>query len=117
MRGHEERLFPILIYPGGKTELWINGENKYNLPPNGDNIYYVYLILCNDGTLYCGISKDVEKRVKKHNTGKGAKYVRGKRLPARLVYSEPIGTYAEALRREREIKKMTRARKMKLIER
>lgn len=70
----------------------------------------VYLLLCGDGTLYCGIALDVEARLKLHQEGKGAKYTRG-RGPLELVHSEVCGTKAEALRRERQIKRMSRARK------
>jgi putative endonuclease len=73
----------------------------------------VYLVRCSDGSLYCGISNDVEKRVLSHNEGKGAKYTRS-RLPVELVYVEEVGSRSEALRREIEIKKMTRRRKLAL---
>lgn len=73
--------------------------------------YYVYLVRCADGSLYCGISNDVEKRVKAHNEGKGAKYTRARR-PVELVYVEETDSRSSALRREIEIKKMPRRRKL-----
>ena len=74
-----------------------------------------YIVICRDNTLYCGYSNDVEKRVSNHNRGYGgAKYTRGRR-PVKLVYYERFGSKSEALKREREIKKLTRIEKLKLI--
>ena len=75
--------------------------------------WYVYLVRCADSSLYCGIALDVEARLKQHQAGKGAKYTRG-RGPLELVYLEACGTKAEALRRERAIKRMRRADKLRL---
>ena len=77
-------------------------------------MFYVYILKCADGTLYCGYTNDVEKRLATHQSGKGAKYTRG-RLPVELVYYEEWSTKSEALIRECEIKKMTRTQKEKLI--
>lgn len=76
--------------------------------------WFVYLIRCGDGTLYCGIALDVEARLKQHQEGKGAKYTRG-RGPLVLVYREACGTKAEALRRERAVKALSRDRKVALL--
>lgn len=73
----------------------------------------VYLLRCADGTLYCGIALDVAARLAQHAAGKGAKYTRG-RGPLALVYTEVCGTKAEALRRERPIKRMPRDAKLRL---
>jgi putative endonuclease len=73
----------------------------------------VYLLQCGDGTLYCGIALDVAARLVQHQTGKGAKYTRG-RGPLALVYREACGTKTWALRRERVIKRMPRAKKAAL---
>lgn len=75
--------------------------------------WFVYLLRCGDGTLYCGIALDVEARLKQHKDGKGAKYTRG-RGPLELVYREFCAGKAEALRREREIKRMRREAKASL---
>jgi len=75
--------------------------------------WWVYLIRCGDHTLYCGIALDVEARLKLHAEGKGAKYTRG-RGPLALVYRESCGTKAEALHRERSIKRMPRMAKLRL---
>jgi Predicted endonuclease containing a URI domain len=78
-------------------------------------MFIVYLLKCADGTLYCGYTDNVEKRVAKHNAGKGAKYTKS-RLPVTLVYFEKCADKSTALRREIEIKRLTRAEKLKLIE-
>lgn len=77
-------------------------------------MFYVYILKCADGTLYCGYTNDIEKRLATHQSGKGAKYTRG-RLPVELVYYEEWDTKSDALIRECEIKKMSRAQKEKLI--
>ena len=76
--------------------------------------WVVYLVLCNDGTLYCGISPDVERRLQQHNAGKGARYTCGRR-PVRLVWFSPEVTKSEALRWETQIKKFSRYKKWLLI--
>lgn len=78
-------------------------------------MWHVYIIQCVDRSFYTGVAKDVEARVEKHNEGSGAKYTRGRR-PVELVYQEPAGDQAAALRRERVIKRMERSAKRKLIE-
>ena len=74
----------------------------------------VYILECNDGTLYTGWTNDVDKRLKAHNEGKGAKYTRGRR-PLKLVYIENLESKSEALTRENKIKAMTRNEKKQLI--
>ena len=75
---------------------------------------YVYLLRCCDGTLYCGWTTDLRKRLDKHNSGSGAKYTRS-RLPVELVYYESYENRHEALSREWHIKRMTHEEKMKMI--
>ena len=75
---------------------------------------YTYILECSDGTLYCGWTNDIEKRIRTHNAGKGAKYTRT-RLPVKLVYSESFDTKEEAMSREWHIKRMTRSEKERLI--
>ncbi len=75
--------------------------------------WHLYLLRCGDGTLYCGIALDVEARFKQHREGKGAKYTRG-RGPLELVYTEPCATRSDALKREREVKRLPREAKLKL---
>jgi predicted GIY-YIG superfamily endonuclease len=75
--------------------------------------WFVYLLRCGDHTLYCGIALDVGARLKQHQEGKGAKYTRG-RGPLELVYREACATKADALRRERAIKRLRRVEKLRL---
>jgi hypothetical protein len=75
---------------------------------------YVYILRCADGSLYTGWTNDLEKRVKTHNAGKGAKYTKT-RLPVELVYYEEYEEKGEALSREISIKKLKKTAKEKLI--
>ncbi len=80
-----------------------------------NDTWHVYMVRCNDGTLYTGITNDLEKRIKAHNSGKdGARYTRSRR-PVKLVYSKEAGSKSTAAKLEYKIKKMTRAKKMKRI--
>ena len=74
---------------------------------------YTYMVKCADGTLYTGWTNDLKKRLAAHNAGKGAKYTKP-RLPVTLVYFEISGTKEEAMRREWQIKHLSRAEKEKL---
>ncbi|MBR1528897.1 MAG: GIY-YIG nuclease family protein [Oscillospiraceae bacterium] len=75
---------------------------------------YVYIAECADGTLYTGWTTDPEKRIRTHNAGKGAKYTRSRR-PVKLVYLEKFENKSDALRREYEIKRLSRVQKLLLI--
>ena len=79
-----------------------------------EKIWYLYMLECADGTLYTGITDDVPRRFRAHSEGKGAKYTRG-RGPLKLVYTETCGTHSDALKRELEIKKLSRAKKLELM--
>ena len=76
--------------------------------------WYLYILKCGDGTLYTGIATDVQKRLEMHRSGKGAKYTRG-RGPLELVYSEECENHSQALKRECEVKKLTKEQKQQLI--
>ncbi|MDE7121483.1 MAG: GIY-YIG nuclease family protein [Oscillospiraceae bacterium] len=78
-------------------------------------MFYVYILECVDGSLYTGYTTDLQKRIRTHNAGKGAKYTRS-RLPVKLVYSEIFQDKSSALRREYAIKQFTRAQKLYLIQ-
>ena len=80
-----------------------------------ESTWYLYILRCKDSTLYTGITTDVEKRLEAHRSGKGAKYTRG-RAPLELVYREPCGNHSVALKREWEVKGLTRSEKQKLVE-
>lgn len=75
--------------------------------------WFVYLLRCGDGSLYCGITDDVSRRLEVHRSGKGAKYTRG-RGPLELVYTEECVSYSAALRREYAIKQLPRGDKLTL---
>ena len=77
---------------------------------------YSYLLECADGTLYCGWTNDLEKRLAAHRRGTGSKYTRA-RLPVRLVWHEAFETKGEAMRREAAVKRLTRKEKEALIAR
>ena len=72
-----------------------------------------YLLKCDDDTLYCGITNDLDKRIAAHNAGKGAKYTRS-RTPVELVYSEVCEDRSSASKREMQIKKLSRAAKLQM---
>ena len=76
---------------------------------------YTYIVECKDGTLYTGWTNHLEKRIADHNDGKGAKYTRA-RKPVTLVYYETFEEKKEAMKREYEIKHLSRQEKKKLIE-
>lgn len=76
---------------------------------------YTYILQCNDGSLYTGWTNNLEKRVSDHNQGKGAKYTKA-RLPVNLVYYEKFPTKSEAMRREWEIKQLSRQEKLSMIQ-
>ena len=80
-----------------------------------DETWSVYILRCGDGSLYTGVAKDVQARLKMHRTGKGAKYTRG-RSPLELLYTEVCENKSIALKRELSIKALPREEKMKLIE-
>ena len=73
-----------------------------------------YLLRCSDGTLYCGWTNHLARRLEAHNAGKGAKYTRSRR-PVQLVYQEAFSTRREAMVREAAIKKLSRKEKEQLI--
>lgn len=77
-------------------------------------MWYVYLARCTDGSLYTGVTTDPQKRVKRHNSGRGSKYVRAKGT-ATVVYVEPSPNRSTAQHREREIKGWVRSKKLALI--
>jgi predicted GIY-YIG superfamily endonuclease/catechol 2,3-dioxygenase-like lactoylglutathione lyase family enzyme len=76
--------------------------------------WHVYVLRCADGTLYTGITNDLDKRIKAHNEGHGARYTRSRR-PVEVVYSEPAESRSAATLREAEIKRMPRRRKVAMI--
>ncbi len=79
-----------------------------------DTQWYIYIVRCRNEALYTGVTTDLARRVAEHNRGKGARYTRANG-PVELVYSERAEGHAQALRRERAIKRTTRRRKLELV--
>jgi putative endonuclease len=77
-------------------------------------VSYVYILRCGDGSLYTGIAKELEQRVKQHQAGKGARYTRT-HLPVDLVWQRKMGTWKAAMKEEARIKKLSRKQKLRLI--
>jgi len=79
-------------------------------------MYYFYILRCSDNSLYCGQTNNLKRRVKEHNfdKNKSAKYLRAKK-PVKLIYFEKYSTLKEAMRREYEVKQLTKIKKEKLI--
>ena len=77
-------------------------------------MFYFYIFQCKDNTLYCGSTKNLENRSLLHNNGKGSVYVRA-HGGGKIIYSEKFKTIGDAMRREIEIKKWPRAKKLQLI--
>ena len=76
--------------------------------------YWVYVIECADDSFYTGYTTDVERRVREHDRGEGAKYTRG-RTPVELVHTERFDSKSAAMSREYEIKQLSRRQKEKLV--
>ena len=81
---------------------------------DGGAMNYTYILKCSDGSFYTGWTTDIQRRLKEHNNGKGARYTRA-RLPVELVHFEMYGTKSDAMKRECEIKGMSRRLKIELI--
>lgn len=77
--------------------------------------WYLYILRCGDGSLYTGITNNIPRRLDAHRRGKGAKYTRSRR-PLEMVYQEECGTHSLALKRELEVKALSRAEKLLLIQ-
>ena len=77
--------------------------------------WYLYILRCGDGTLYTGITTDVQARFAQHQAGKGAKYTRG-RGPLELVYTEECDDHSAALKRELAVKALSREEKERMIQ-
>ncbi len=76
--------------------------------------YFFYILKCSDGSYYVGSTTNLENRIKAHNQGEGATHT-AKRRPVRLVYNEEFSSFDDAVKRERQVKKWSRAKKEALI--
>jgi putative endonuclease len=77
-------------------------------------VYYFYILKCSDGSYYVGSAANLEDRVNRHNLGRGSSYT-AKRRPVQLVYCEKSGNLDDAMKREHQVKKWSRAKKEALI--
>ena len=77
--------------------------------------FYVYILLCNNGSFYTGYTKDIKTRTKQHETGKGARYTKAHK-PQKLAYVEEHENRGVAMKREREIKKLSHQQKQSLVD-
>jgi putative endonuclease len=80
-----------------------------------DEDAYVYLLRCGDGTLYCGWTNDLDRRLRAHAAGTASRYTRTRR-PVKLAWSERMGSRSEAMREEARIKRLPRAEKLRLMQ-
>ena len=92
----------------------IRGQYLEDRIPNTSQVNYTYIVKCSDETLYTGWTNNLEKRLRAHNSGKGAKYTKNRR-PVELVYFEEYDTKQEAMKREYAIKQLPREKKLALI--
>jgi putative endonuclease len=100
---------------GSLASLIYNNQVGSKMDKRGTRkMYHVYILECGDGSLYTGWTTDPQRRLKQHNSGKGAKCTRA-RLPVVLRYLESYDSRAEAMQREYSIKRLPREEKMKLI--
>ncbi len=76
--------------------------------------FYVYILLCTDGTFYTGYTKNIDERTRLHQNGKGAKYTKAHK-PQKLAYMELCESQGKAMKREKQIKKMSHQQKLNLI--
>ena len=77
-------------------------------------MWFLYILECQDGSFYTGITKDIERRLQLHNEGKGAKFTRSRR-PVKVIYQEILSTRSQALIRECEIKALPKEKKQTLV--
>ena len=104
----------MLSYRFRGLRLSENGDGFHGPIEMENNMNYTYLLECSDGTFYCGWTNDLEKRVKAHNSGRGAKYTKPRR-PVRLVWYETFETKEEAMSREVKVKRLSRKQKDELV--
>lgn len=92
----------------------IEGDMPRGFAPDGAAQWTLYLLRCRDGSLYAGITTDLERRVAQHQAGVASRYTRG-RTPVRIVYRESWASRSEALKREYAVKALSRDEKERLV--
>ena len=100
------------LRPRKRTAKLALAEESRDPPPR---MWCVYLLRCGDGTLYTGITNDLERRLAAHRAGRGARYTRG-RKPLRLLHTEAASSRSEAQRREQELKRLRRRDKLAFLD-
>jgi putative endonuclease len=95
-----------------KYKKMIRGMKEESPPP--EKQWHLYILECSDGSLYTGITNDLDRRLGKHNAGTASKYTRVRR-PVVLKFTEPCGTRVQALVRECQVKELPRSKKLELI--
>jgi len=95
----------------GSTSIGFGGARRI---ANINTMWFVYIIRCSDDSLYTGITTDISRRLKEHNSKKGAFYTKNK-IPVKLVYEESMAGQSQARKRESAIKSLTREEKLKLV--
>ena len=115
LQGDNQKLMEMLARQCEEIKQLRHELEKEKIARLRPNEYYVYILKCKDNSYYVGISPDPLERLKKHQDGKGAKYVRS-RLPAELVYQEGPMTYSEALKIEIIYKKLSHDKKKNMVE-
>ncbi len=88
---------------------------KHNNKPQNKNVYYVYMLLCARNQIYTGITTNVERRFEQHVAGKGARFTRSA-PPLKIMFVESAKNRSSALKREAEIKKLSRNKKLELVQ-
>ncbi|MCX6566255.1 MAG: GIY-YIG nuclease family protein [Candidatus Aminicenantes bacterium] len=89
-------------------------EEKAGLKEPGETVWFLYILRCGDGSLYTGVTTDIDRRLQMHQDGKASRYTRTRR-PVALVYREKCGSRSQALSRECAVKSLPRDRKEKLV--
>ena len=92
----------------------VSPEKSKTIQMNKAKSWYLYMVRCNKGQLYTGISTNVERRFAEHVSGRGAKFLRGKG-PLTLLFQKQVGSHSEALRLELQVKKMSKSAKEQWI--
>lgn len=77
-------------------------------------MWYVYILLCKDKSLYTGVTNNLQKRFLEHKSGKGGRYTRSHK-PIKIIYQEKLPTHSRALKREAEIKSLSREKKIRIL--
>jgi len=118
-RYYHRKVVSFSISGSGDKQLQLEDGRSFSArhccnPADHPKHWYIYLLKCSDGSLYCGATNDLERREEQHNKGKGGSYTRS-HLPVKMVYSERMEDKSSALKREYQIKQLSREEKLHLI--